>query len=604
MNEYAFIEVALLYLGSAVACVAFFRKLGLGSILGYLAAGWVIGPFGTHAITNAESALHFSELGVVLLLFIIGLELSPARLWNMRKHVFGLGTLQVGATSLAIALIAVLLGISPTAAIVIGASLSLSSTAFALQILGEKNLLNTKFGRASFGILLFQDLAAIPLIAIVPLLAASTPGTENDGSMLHGVIVIASIAALVVGGRFLLPPIFRKIATAKSREIFTAAALLLVLGIALIMQKLGVSMALGSFLAGLLLADSEFRHELEADIEPFKGLLLGLFFISVGMSVNYGLLLSRPLEILGCVVALLVVKAAIVYAIARGTSHKPNESRNMAATLSQGGEFGFVVLSAAVMAKVLDNELAEILTLVITISMAATPLLFELNSRYFTKWFGSSNVFDKVMDESNPVIIAGFGRFGQIVGRILRVRNIGFTALERDQEQVNVLRKFGNKVYFGDVSRLELLESAGAKTARFLVLAIDDVEASIKTAALARQHFPNLKIFARARNRAHAYELLALGVTEIHRETLPASLEMTADILDDLGFGSLDIKETIRKFRKHDEDMLLKQFTVRDNEKELINYSKQYAQQLTELFASDQPSSDDNFREQPKEIAQ
>jgi glutathione-regulated potassium-efflux system ancillary protein KefC len=588
MTQNAFIEVALLYLGSAVICVSLFRRLGLGSILGYLAAGWLIGPWGTHAISNSESALSFSELGVVLLLFVIGLELSPARLWNMRRAVFGLGTLQVVSTSVVLAALAMLCNIALVPALIIGASLSLSSTAFALQILGEKNLLNTRFGRSSFGILLFQDLAAIPLIAIVPLLAVSgTPQTEQHGALLRAIIVIGSILALVVAGRFLLPPVFRKIANAKTREIFTAAALLLILGIALVMQKLGVSMALGSFLAGLLLSDSEFRHELEADIEPFKGLLLGLFFISVGMSVNYGLLLSHPLEIAAAVLTLLFVKGLILRGIGAVSGHKSLDARSMAFTLSQGGEFGFVVLSTAVMAKVLQADQADFLTLVITLSMAMTPLLFELNSRVLTPFLNRDAKFDKVIDDSNPVIIAGFGRFGQIVGRILRVRNIGFTALEGDQEQVNVLRKFGSKVFFGDASRLELLESAGAKTARFLILAIDDVDASIKTAAVAKQHFPNLKVFARARNRAHAYELLALGITAIHRETLPASLEMTAELLEDLGFDSIDIKDTIKKFRKHDEEMLLQQFKVRDNEKELINYSKQYARQLSELFAND-----------------
>ncbi|HVK61052.1 MAG TPA: monovalent cation:proton antiporter-2 (CPA2) family protein [Bdellovibrionales bacterium] len=597
--SYAFIDVALLYLGSAVVCVALFRKWGLGSILGYLAAGWLIGPWGTGAISNPESTLHFAELGVVLLLFVIGLELSPALLWRMRRIVFGLGILQVAATTGIIAGLLMLFGFAGLPSFIVGACLSLSSTAFAMQILGEKNLLNTTFGRSSFGILLFQDLAAIPLIAIVPLLA-SVGDKEPDWS--KGALTFGIVVVLVVVGRFILPPIFRRIAKAKTREIFTAAALLLVLGIAMLMQKLGLSMALGSFLAGLLLSESEFRHELEADIEPFKGLLLGLFFISVGMSVNYGLLLDRPLEIFGATLALIVIKAFVIYWIGRMSGLKTLDSRSMATSLSQGGEFGFVVLTSAVAAHALESDLASILTVVITLSMAATPLLFEFNEKYLSRFLNRSKAtFDTVYENGNPVIIAGFGRFGQIVGRILRVRKIGFTALEHDQEQVNVLRKFGSKVYFGDASRLELLEAAGARTAQYFVLAIDDVQTSIKAATLVRQHFPHLKIIARARNRAHAYELLALGVTSIHRETLPASLEATAELLRDLGFERNDVKDTIRKFREHDERVLLEQFTVRHDEKELINYSKKYAQQLSELFASDSPQINED---KPNEASQ
>ena len=589
MDTHSFMNYALVYLGVAVVAVPIFQRLGLGSVLGYLAGGWLIGPWGLKVITDPARIMGFAELGVVFLLFLIGLELSPRRLWVMRKAVFGLGSAQVGFTTLVIGAIAWACGLSMTSSLIIGAALSLSSTAFALQIMGEKKQLNTPFGRKAFGILLFQDLAAIPLLAIIPLLAP-TVSVDSGSGWMGFVKVFGTLAILVAAGPYVLHQIFRLVAKANMREIFTAAGLLLILGIALVMETIGVSMALGSFLAGLLVAESEHRHELEADIEPFKGLLLGLFFISVGTSVDYGLAIAQPLKVLTLVAALLVIKAGVLFAIGRLSGLKNQPSRCLALTIPQGGEFAFVVFGVAVSSQLLEKSVSDILTLVVTVSMAVTPILIAISERWGSVLFKKEKApFDQIKDESNPVVIAGLGRFGQITSRVLRVRNIGFTALDADQNQVDVLRRFGNKVYYGDVTRLELLHAAGVDKAKIFVLAIDQIEASLKCAELLRQHFPHVKIYARARNRQHAYDLMAMGVTHVHREVFGTSLDMTHDVLVGLGFSRDDADHTMTRFRKHDEEMLSKQFEVRNDEKSLIQFSKQYAQQLADLFQSDKP---------------
>ncbi len=589
MDHHAFLVHALTFLGAAVVGALVLQKMGLGSVLGYLAAGSIIGPAGLWLMTDVEQTMAFAEFGVVLLLFLIGLELSPRRLWVMRKQVFGFGSLQVGITTIVMAGVAWYLGVSFQSSLIVGAALSLSSTAFALQIMGEKKQLNTSFGRASFGILLFQDLAAIPLLAVIPLLVThDVAGQEHHWSAF--LKVFAVIAGLIVGGRFLLQPFLRLIAMSKVRELFTATTLFLVLGVALIVESVGLSMALGAFLAGLLLADSEHRHALEADIEPFKGLLLGLFFVSVGMSVDYGLIVEKPFVVAGLVIGLLTVKGLLLYGMGIWGKLGRDGARTMALTISQGGEFAFVVFGAATAQNVLPRALVDLLVVVVTLSMAITPILVFVDERFLRKMFRPVRVpYDVIDDEDNRVIIAGFGRVGQIVGRILRVRKIGFTALENDQEAVDVLRRFGSKVYYGDASRLELLEAAGGHKASFLIVAVDGMADSIKIVDIAQQHFPNLKILARARNRDHAYALLARGIQVIHRETLAGSLELTRDLLLALGFDESDATHTIQKFRKHDESMLLQQATVRDNEKELVQYAEKYAQQLSDLFAAEKP---------------
>jgi monovalent cation:proton antiporter-2 (CPA2) family protein len=585
-----------IYLAAAVIAVPLFKRFGLASVLGYLAAGSIIGPSGFGFIKDVESTMSFSEFGVVLLLFIIGLELKPSRLWTLRKSVFGIGGLQVALTALPLAGLALALGATGITLPIVGLTLAFSSTAFALQIMSEKRELGTKHGRLAFSILLFQDLAAIPLLAIVPLLA-SQPNTADAGFLIPALKVTGMIAAVVIGGRYLLRPALRLVASSRTNEIFTAAALLIVVSTALLMSQIGLSMALGSFLAGILLADSEYRHELEADIEPFKGLLLGLFFMAIGMTVDYTLITHAPLKIIGGTLALLAIKGSAIFAVGRIGGLKSENARTLAVTLPQGGEFAFVIFAVAVTSQVLSAELAAQLVVIVTLSMALTPLLVLLNEKYFRTIFAEEKVFDQIDEGDNPVIIAGFGRVGQIAGRVLRVLDIGFTALDHDQNQVDVLRKFGNKIYFGDASKIELLKAAGADKAKVFILAIDDVDASVKTAEVVKHHFPNLKIFARARNRQHAYRLLDLGIDKQWRETLGSSIEMTESVLQEFGFTYYKAQRVMDKFRSYDERGLLEQHRVHHDESQLVQLSTQYAQQLADVMQIDRVELQDLRRE-------
>ncbi len=575
----------VLLLVAAVLIVPLSKRLGLGTVLGFLIAGALLGPAGFGLIPNVESILHFAELGVVLLLFIIGLELQPSRLLALRKSIFGLGAAQVGITGGVIAALALLFGIATVPAILIGVVLSFSSTAFALQLLGERSALTTHYGRSAFAILLFQDLAAIPLLALIPLLS---PQTDHQAFQLWPFVrAIVTVAAVVVGGRYLLRPFFRVVAATDTAEIFTAASLLVVMGTALMLQQVGFSMALGSFVAGVLLADSEYRHELEADIEPFKGLLLGLFFMAVGMGLNLALVVAQPLLVLGLVLALLLIKAAVLYGIGRLSGHPPQSALPLGLFLSQGGEFAFVLFAAASDRHVLPTNFSELFVVVVSLSMAATPLLLFAFDRVKRETAEPARPFDHIEEQENPVIIAGFGRFGQIVARLLRVKKIPFTALEASFEQVDFVRRFGNKIYFGDASRLEMLRAAKADKAKLFVLAIDDVAASIKTAEMVKRHYPNLKIYARARNRFHTYQLMDIGVDKIVRETFHSSLMLSKDVLRDLGFPEHDIETTVEKFKRHDEALIERQHLVHQDEAQLIATSKQAAEELQGLFEED-----------------
>jgi len=580
---------AVVFLAAAVITVPLFKRLGIGAVLGYLAAGVLIGPWLLGFVRDVENILHFAELGVVLLLFIIGLELQPSRLWALRKPVFGLGSAQVLATGLALALAGFVLGLSAATALIVGLVLSFSSTALALQLLAEKKQLPTHHGRASFAILLFQDLAAIPLLAIIPLLGVGTSGIDRGGSALAIASAIALIAAVVVGGRWLLRPFLRLAASATDREIFTAAALLVVVGTALLMEQAGLSMALGSFLAGVLLADSEYRHELEADIEPFKGLLLGLFFIAVGISVDLGLVLHRPLTVLGLVAGLMATKALTLYGLGRIARQSHASSVNLALFLSQGGEFAFVLFGVAAGAQAMDKALADLLIVVVSASMVLTPLLVSLNERILKIGYSAAppREFDRIEDRDHRVIIAGFGRFGQMVARTLRLKKIPFTALEASFEQVDFVRKYGSKIYFGDASRLDLLRAARADQAEAFVLAIDDVEASVKTAQMVKKHYPHLKIYARARNRQHAYRLMDVGVERIMRETFLSSLELARDVLLGLGYSAVEANTAVHKFREHDEALLERQHKIYRDEAQLIAAARQGAEELERLFEQD-----------------
>jgi glutathione-regulated potassium-efflux system ancillary protein KefC len=586
----SFLSQALVFLAAAVVSVPLFKRLGLGTVLGYLAAGMVIGPWGVGLISDVESILHFAELGVVLLLFLIGLELQPSRLWELRRSVFGLGGVQVLGTGALLAGVGLLLGLRPATALIAGLGLSLSSTAFALQLLAEKNELTTEHGRASFGILLFQDLAVIPVLALLPFLGVSVAPSAEPG-WVSALKVVGVLAGVVLGGRYVLRPVFRLVASLHTQELFTATALLVVVGTALLVSKVGLSMALGAFLAGVLLADSEYRHELEADIEPFKGLLLGLFFIAVGMSVNIGLLASGPVRVVALVLGLVLLKALALFALGRWVFKGQEPALSLAVVISQGGEFAFVLFGLAVGFQVMERELADLLVVVVSLSMAVTPVLFALYDKLVRPRFRQKvqRDFDVAPEEDHPIIIAGFGRVGQVVGRLLVARRIGFTALDASPEHIDFLKKFGNtKIYYGDASRLDLLRAARADKARIFVLAIDDVEASMRTAEAVRQHFPHLTIFARARNRQHAYRLLNLGITRVMRETYVSSLEMTDKILQEMGLTYSQSKTAVERFRQHDEALLLATHQHHRDEKKLLELAQKARKELEELFEKDE----------------
>lgn len=580
------LQEAVVFLLAAIIMVPISRRFGFGSILGYLAAGIIIGPFGVQLIQDAEHILHFAELGVVFLLFIVGLELQPSRLWVLRRMVFGLGSAQVLLSAAVIAAIAWILGEGPQAAIIIGSILALSSTAFVLQMLAEKKQLTTAHGRAAFSILLFQDLAAIPLIAILPMLAA---GTNKGMTATQAGIMLLTIGGLILAGRFLIRPVLQIAAASKIPEIFTATALLVVIGAALVMQFAGMSMVLGAFIAGMMLADSEFRHQLEADISAFKGLLLGLFFIAVGMSVNIGLLVNAPLRILLIVVLLMSAKALVLVPLARRFGICDAAAAwSLAAAMSQGGEFAFVLFGIAASEALLPVALLDELILAVAVSMLLTPFAYLAAEKFGQRMAAAIEpVYDAIDDEHNEVIVAGFGRVGQIVARLLRIVDKPFTALEIDSSQVDVVRRYGSKVYFGDASRLDILRAAGAEHAKIFVLAIDDVEASMRTAEAVRHHFPHLTIVARARNRRHAHKLMDIGIRHIFRETLLSSLEMSQVVLSSLGLSQEAAAMVATSFRERDARLLLEQHAFHDSEERLIQSSRDTAAELDELLRND-----------------
>jgi monovalent cation:proton antiporter-2 (CPA2) family protein len=578
-------------LAAAVLAVALFRLLRLSSILGYVAAGLVIGPWGFNLIGDVARVTQVSEFGVVLLLFIIGLELQPTRLWVMRRIVFGLGAAQVTVCALLLGAGAYGLGLPPIAAAVVGFGLSLSSTPLVLQLLAERKQLKSQHGRAAFGILLFQDLAVLPVLAILPLVSPHAAAHAAAGPWWAGLLKLLVLVPVVIigGGRLLLRPALRVVARIRVPEVFTAAALLTVIVTALLANQAGLSASLGAFLAGVLLADSEFRHELEADLEPFKGLLLGLFFVCVGMSANLGLLRSEPLTLLAVTSGFVTIKIVAVAALARLGRCRGESAWRLGFTLPEGGEFAFVLFTLAARQRILTADTADLLILAVTLSMLLGPLLLIAEETVRERWLRPPAAPDDAIEERDiEVIIAGFGRFGQIVARVLRARRMPFTALDSNQTNVDFVRRFGNQVYYGDASRLDLLRAAGAATARVLVLAIDDVEASLRTAALAREQFPDLKVYARARNRQHAFSLMDLGAEVIVRETYSSSLEMAGRVLEALGITSAAARETVRRFREHDEATLAAQYAVKEDETKFIATTRAAAQQLEKLFEADE----------------
>ena len=554
MHERTVLVDAIVYLTAAVICVPIASRLRLGSVLGYLIAGCVIGPFGLGLVRDVETILHFAELGVVLMLFLIGLELDPSRLWQMRRSVFGGGAAQLGACGAVLVAGGLASGLPWKGALIAGLAVALSSTAIAVQTMKERGLLASPMGKAAFAILLFQDIAAIPLVGIVPLL--SEEASAPTGSRWLGFAKVASaIIGVIVIGRFATRPALRLIAKTHLREVSTAFALLLVIGIAQIMERVHVSMGLGAFLAGVLLASSEYRHALETDIEPFKGLLMGLFFIAVGMSIDFGLLASQPLLLLGLVLGFTLLKAGALYLVARrlGVARGPAPQGLMfAALLSQGGEFAFVVFGVARAARLLPGEWDKRLTLMVALSMALTPILVVL-ADLVQRRRGAAEARepDAIEGEDAPVIIAGFGRFGQIVGRMLFASGLRATVLDIDPDAIELLRRFGFRIFYGDATRLDLLESAGAAHAKVLVNAIDDVEANLKLVDLARRHFPQLKIVARARNVSHWFELRKRGVDILERELFDSALMAGRRTLEVLGVGPYEARERAAKFRRH-----------------------------------------------------
>ncbi len=582
------LQESVIYLLAAIIMAPISRRLGFGSVLGYLAAGIIIGPFGVALIRDPEHILHFAELGVVFLLFIVGLELQPSRIWVMRKMIFGLGSAQVFLSAALISLLALAFGLATTLAITIGLILALSSTAFVLQMLAEKKQLTTSHGRAAFSILLFQDLAAIPLIAILPMLGASS-ASGGGFSLAQAGIMMLTIAGMIVGGRVLLRPVLRIAAESKIPEIFTATTLLVVIGAAILMQLSGMSMVLGAFIAGMLLADSEYRHQLEADIAPFKGLLLGLFFIAVGMSVNTGLLLESPARILLIVTMLMLAKAIVLLFLARSFGICDSRSAmSLAVVMSQGGEFAFVLFGIAARERLMPASLIDELVLAVAVSMLLTPFIYALNEYIGRRMAASIEpVYDEMDDDHHDVIIAGFGRVGQIIARLLNIIGKPFTALEIDSSQVDVVRRYGSTVHYGDASRLDILRAAGAEHARFFVLAIDDIEASVHTAEVVVRHFPHLKIIARARNRRHAHKLMDLGIEHIFRETLLSSIAMSEQVLKNMGIDEKETQRIASSFREHDARLLMEQHAIHDSEEQLIQSAKETAAELELLLRDD-----------------
>jgi monovalent cation:proton antiporter-2 (CPA2) family protein len=581
------LQVAV-FLAAAAIAAPLGRFTRMGAVLGYLAAGIVIGPYVLgpfYALTDVSDVLHFGEFGVVLLLFVIGLELRPIRLWSMRSAIFGLGTAQLVATAIVLAAIALGLGLTLSQALFVGLALSLSSTAFALQILEEKGELATRHGRLAFSVLLFQDLAAIPLIALVPLFALA--GEEPTMDLKAAGFAILTIIGVVAAGRFLLTPLYRLVASTGVREAMTASALLTVVGVALVMEAAGLSAALGAFIAGALLADSEFRHQIEADIAPFEGLLLAVFFIAVGMSIDLGVLTAQPMLLLVIVVGLVAIKAAILFLLGRWWGLGSVAARRLGLVLSQGGEFAFVLFAAGTLQGVIDRPLANLLTLAVTLSMAATPLLLLIDDALNRAAKPPPPEYEIPPEGDQHVIIAGFGRFGQIVARVLRARHIPFTALDSNVEQVDFVRRFGAQIYYGDAGRLDILRAAGVDKARAFVLAIDDVDASLRVAEIVRSNFPDLPIYARARDRTHVHKLMDLGVSIIERETFLSALELTRRLLRGLGFREAEVKRLTETFKQQDERRLYQDYQYyTDLEKVRANALSQ-AKELEELFARD-----------------
>lgn len=598
MNNYSLYHI-FIFLTAACIIIPLASRFKIGSVLGYLIIGVLIGPFGFKLIGNAEQIMQFAEFGVIMMLFLIGLELEPETLWRLRKAIIGLGSLQVILTTSILTLVGILLGYNWRICIAASMALSLSSTALVLQSLQEKNLMHTTIGETSFAILLFQDIAVIPILIILPLLVmegvtpvaktgllSSLPGLEQAG------IVAALIATIIVIGYFFSHYFFYIIAQTNLREVFTATSLALIVGITLLMQTIGISPGLGAFVAGVVLANSEYKRTLETDIEPFKGLLLGLFFISVGMRMDFTILAQHPVNLLGTIALFITIKALILLFLGRSFGLSRVQSIGIALLLSQGSEFAFVLFQFASSSEVITEPLADFFIFAIALSMATTPLLMMIYRRFIVPRFMSNLPprYDTI-DEQHAVILAGYGRFGQIIGRFLNAQGVNLTVLENDPEQVELLRKFGFKGYFGDASRLDLLKNAGADKAKLLIVAVDDPDTSLDIVRLAKQEFPQIKIYSRARNRRHAYELHKEGVDYFRREVFDSSLTMAQEVMTFLGYNPDTMRRNARTFKHYDERNLVKSFEFFETEHELINFSRQATGELERVLQEDRIST-------------
>ncbi|MGT2459189.1 glutathione-regulated potassium-efflux system protein KefC [Cupriavidus basilensis] len=594
MEQHDFLVALVVFLIAAVVAVPVARRFGLGAVLGYLLAGVAIGPWALRLVTNVESILHFSEFGVVLMMFVIGLELEPKKLWALRRVIFGYGGAQMAACALLVGGVAALVGAPWQVALVAGLGLALSSTAIAFATLTERNLFGTPAGAASFGILLFQDIAAIPMIALLPLLAAGgaeagVAGTSGAAGWLGAAKAVGVIGTVVVGGRYLVRPALRFIARTDMREMFTAFALLLVVGIALMMDAVGLSMALGTFLAGVLLADSEYRHALEADLEPFKGLLLGLFFMAVGMSIDFGVLMQAPGQVAALVVGFVLLKTVVLALLAPRFGIARGQWLLFALLISQGGEFAFVVFGVAGGAGLLPARTEALLVLVVALSMVATPLLLLAYDRLVAPRLVrlARRPDDVIAPQDNPVLIAGFGRFGQIIGRLLYAQGIGVTVLDHDPDQIEFLRQYDFKVFYGDATRMDLLESAGAERARILVVAIDGMEDSLALIDSVRARFPHLEIYARARHVSHVYQLKDRGVNLFERELFEGSLMLGRRVLEGLGYDPTHARSLALRFRRHNIAAIDRFYPHYTDQKKLVSLARQARDELEEMFRQD-----------------
>lgn len=586
------LPISLLFLGAAVIFVPLFRVLRLGSVLGYLAAGAIIGPFIRFFITDTEIILHFSEIGVVLFLFLIGLEINIKNLWNMRLQVFGLGSLQMFVCGVLFTLLAWTLVPDWQVALMLGLCLSFSSTAIALQNLEENGELVTTSGRMQLAVVLFQDMAVVPILALAAFLSP-TPDLLLDNAVLSIIFKIAALGVLYIGGRYLLDPVFDFIVRTKSKEIFTAIALLIVVGSAALMNFVGLSMALGGFVAGLVLAESKYRHQLESDVEPFKSIILGLFFLAVGMSINWTIFADHYILIIGLCLAYIPLKMIVLFGVGRVGNLQNITALKMAANLSQGGEFAFVVLQTTTENGLISGFLGEMATLLVSLSMVASSLLIFGLERWFLPMvkddIETERRYDKITAGDSPVLIAGFGRFGQILARLLTSQHIPFTALDKDLQQVDFVREFGSNIYYGDPAHLNLLRAAGAEKADIIAVCVDDMDAAVRIVQQVRRHFPHLKIFVRAHNRRDVYRFLNVGVTvdSIYRELFESSLMMTRDVLETLNYTPGNSREVIRTFRDFDKNVMKDDFQYSTEKAVLIRRARQYEKELQELFARD-----------------